>query len=140
MVRAGYGLFYTPENDAREDVLTKNYPFAIQQQLNSDPYIYPFAYQIDSGVTRTTTVPLAPGQSTIDPSTILPPGSSVNQTVYYVDPRTAAPGIRKCTTSRSERQVTYTMSVDAAYVGSIGRALPYAIGNFNIDGGIPTGF
>ena len=31
VIRAGYGLFYTPENDAREDVLTKNYPFGVQQ-------------------------------------------------------------------------------------------------------------
>ena len=40
VLRAGYGLFYTPENDAREDVLTKNYPFGPQQLLYNSPYVY----------------------------------------------------------------------------------------------------
>jgi len=35
VVRAGYGFFYSPENDGREDILTKNFPFAVQQTLNT---------------------------------------------------------------------------------------------------------
>ncbi len=31
VLRSGYGVYYSPENDAREDVLTKNYPFNNQQ-------------------------------------------------------------------------------------------------------------
>ncbi len=130
VIRAGYGLFYTPENDAREDVLTKNYPFAVQQQFNSDPYAYPFAYQIDAGVTRATTIPLAPGQSSVDPTTI-PNGT--NQTVYYVDPNLRT-GYAQMYNVTLQRQVTQSTTVEAAYVGSIGRALPYAIGNINIGG------
>ena len=36
-VRAGWGLFYTPENSARSDVLTKNYPFFVQQTFGNYP-------------------------------------------------------------------------------------------------------
>jgi hypothetical protein len=35
VVRAGYGFFYSPENDGREDILTKNPPFAVQETLNT---------------------------------------------------------------------------------------------------------
>lgn len=35
VIRAGYGFFYSPENDGREDILTKNFPFAVQQTLNT---------------------------------------------------------------------------------------------------------
>src|SRR5437016_9049435 len=35
VLRAGYGFFYSPENDGREDILTKNYPFAIQETFNT---------------------------------------------------------------------------------------------------------
>jgi len=129
VVRAGYGLFYTPENDAREDVLTKNYPFAAQQVFYNSPYAYPFPYQLDAGVPRSTTVPLSAGQSSIDPSTI-PQGS--NQTVYYVDPNLKT-GYSQVYNLTVQQEVSSTMTVEAAYVGSISRALPYAIGNINLN-------
>jgi len=34
VIRGGYGFFYSPENGAREDILTKNFlPFAIPDQV-----------------------------------------------------------------------------------------------------------
>ena len=134
VVRAGYGLFYTPENDAREDVLTKNYPFATQQLFFNSPYAYPFTYQIDSGVPRSTTIPLVSGQSAIDPSTIT---DGAQQIVYYVDPKLKT-GYSQMYNLTLQREVSSTMSIEAGYVGSIGRALPYAIGNIN-PGGLITG-
>ncbi len=130
VIRAGYGLFYTPENDAREDVLTKNYPFAVQQVFYNSPYAYPFTYQIDSGVPRSTTIPLAPGQSSIDPATI--PGGA-NQVVYYVDPNLRT-GYAQMYNLSVEREVTSSLAIQAAYVGAVSRALPYAIGNINVNG------
>jgi hypothetical protein len=134
VIRAGYGLFYTPENDAREDVLTKNYPFAVQQVFYNSPYSYPFTYQIDSGVARETTIPLASGQSTISPATI-PEGS--DQTIYYVDPNMKT-GYAEMYNLTLERELSSTMTVDVAYVGTSGKQLPYAIGNINLDNDITT--
>ncbi len=128
VVRGGYGLFYTPENDGREEVLTKNYPFAVQQVFYNSPYAYPFTYQLDAGIPRSTTIPLAPGQSTIDPSTI--PNGNI-QSVYYVDPNLKT-GYSQVYNLTVQREVTSTMTAEAAYVGSVSKALPYAIGNINL--------
>ncbi len=134
VIRGGYGLFYTPENDGREEVLTKNYPFAVQQIYYNSPYAYPFTYQIDAGIPRSTTIPLAPGQSSIDPSTI--PNGNI-QTSYYVDPNLRT-GYSQVYNLTVQREVTSTMTAEAAYVGSVSRALPYAIGNINLNNAITS--
>ncbi|MGD0268589.1 MAG: carboxypeptidase regulatory-like domain-containing protein [Candidatus Sulfotelmatobacter sp.] len=144
VMRAGYGLFYTPENDAREDVLSKNYPFATQQLLYTSPYFYPLStppgYQIDTGFNRTTTLPLTAGQSTINPADIVDPGTGVpdgnQQTVYYVDPHLKT-GYASMYNLTVQRELSSTMSLEVGYVGSVSRDLPYAIGNIN-PGGIQT--
>lgn len=133
VLRAGYGLFYTPENDAREDVLTKDYPFATQQLLFNNAYAYPFTYQIDTGFSRVTTVPLASGQSTIDPTTI-PDGNK--QTVYYVDPNLKT-GYASMYNMTVQQEISPSLSLEIAYVGAVSRDLPYAIGDIN-PGGIQT--
>src|SRR6267378_58257 len=64
VVRAGYGMYYSPENDGREDILTKNYPFATQQVFTDNPYngpaspTQPFTYIMDIGVPRSTAIPI----------------------------------------------------------------------------------
>ena len=64
VLRAGFGIFYSPENDAREDILTKNYPFFTQQAFyNSDYYI---GYILDSGSPRSTSITIPSGASSID--------------------------------------------------------------------------
>ena len=55
VLRGGWGLFYSPENDAREDLLTKNFPFAIQQQWNNIPYNGPCTVPPQSACTEATT-------------------------------------------------------------------------------------
>jgi hypothetical protein len=138
VLRAGYGLFYTPENDAREDVLTKNYPFATQQLLYDSPYVYPFStppgYQLDTGFTRTTTLPLAAGQSTINPADIVDPTTGLadgnQQTVYYVDPKLKT-GYASMYNMTVQREISSSLSLEVGYVGAVSRDLPYAIGNIN---------
>ena len=76
-VRAGFGMFYTAENDAREDILTKNYPFFTQNEYVNSPYY--FAYNLDKGIARSTSVNLPSGVSSIDLTKV--PGA-VNGTVY----------------------------------------------------------
>jgi hypothetical protein len=140
VLRAGYGLFYTPENDAREDVLSKNYPFATQQLLFNSAYVYPFPYQLDTGFARTTTLPLAPGQATINPANILDPITGVadgnQQTVYYLDPHLKT-GYASMYNATLQQQLSSSVSLELGYVGAVSRDLPYAIGNIN-PGGLQT--
>lgn len=140
VLRAGYGLFYTPENDAREEVLTKNYPFATQQLLYNSAYAYPFLYQLDTGFTRTTTLPLASAQSTIDPASILDPITGMpngnQQTVYYVDPNLKT-GYASMYNMTLQQEISSSLSLEVGYVGTVSRDLPYAIGNIN-PGGMQT--
>ena len=76
VVRGGYGINYSPENDGREDFLTKNLPWANQQSISNNVYAGPpFAYQDDAGVTRSTAINI-PSSGRIDPST-LPSGPLV---------------------------------------------------------------
>jgi len=113
ILRAGWGVFYTPENDAREDVLTKNYPFAVQQTAFNNLYGgMPFAYTLDTGVART------------------PPAANVPQNVFFVDPgmRTAYSQLFNVTL---QRELAAGVTAEGGYVGSLSRKLPYAIGNLN---------
>ncbi len=137
VMRAGYGLFYSPENDGREDVLTKNYPFGVQQLFYNSPYAYPFTYQLDTGIPRITSVPLASGVSSIDPATIVDPTTGFPsgnvQTVYYVDPRLKT-GYANMYNLTVQQEISPSLSLEIAYVGAVSRSLPYAIGNINQDG------
>lgn len=84
VIRAGYGVFFTPENDARSDVLTKNYPFATRSNFFNDPFGgLPFAYNIDQGSPRATTINIPSGASSILATSI--PNAKV-QSIFYVDP------------------------------------------------------
>jgi hypothetical protein len=130
VVRAGWGVFYSPENDAREDVLTKNYPFAIQQTAFNDIYGgLPFAYTLDAGVARVTSVPLAPGVSLLDPAAIRKT-TGLAQDVFMVDPQLRT-GYSQLYNFTVQRELAGSLTLEGGYVGSTSRSLPYAVGNLN---------
>lgn len=134
VLRAGYGVYYSPENDAREDVLTKNYPFSNQQLYFNNIYNYYGAggfpsYTLDTGVPRDTTVHIPSGASSIDPATI---ANSTSQSIYYVDPNLRT-GYSQLYNITLQREVMPNMSLDIAYVGAQARKLPYAVGNINVN-------
>ncbi len=79
VIRTGYGIYYTPENDARSDILSKNYPFFIQQNFSNSPGT-PFSYILDTGIARPTSVPISPGASSIDLTTI--PNASTAERLF----------------------------------------------------------
>jgi hypothetical protein len=133
VLRGGYGVYYSPENDAREDVLTKNYPFNNQQLYFNNIYNYYStgfpSYTLDTGVPRDTTINIPSGASSIDPSTI---ANSASQSVYYVDPNLRT-GYSQLFNITLQREVAPNMSLDIAYVGAQARKLPYAVGNINLN-------
>jgi hypothetical protein len=136
VMRAGYGFYYSPENDAREDILTKNYPFATQQVFTSNPYNGPcsgsnctgvFSYQMDAGVPRSTTIPIPAGASSI-PAASIQNGSL--ESTYYVTP-TLKTGYSQLYNFAMEREIGQNFTLEAAYVGSLSHDLSYKVGDIN---------
>lgn len=125
-VRAGYGIFYTAENDAREDILTKNYPFFTQNQYTNSNW--GFSYLLDSGIARTTTVNLPSGASSIDLTKV--PGAST-QTVYS-EPTSFPDGYSEMYNLTVQRLLPRNISLEAGYVGSQAHSLSYNVGNYNL--------
>jgi hypothetical protein len=153
VLRAGYGFFYSPENDGREDILTKNFPFAIQETFNTGftgtmyngpcyaqasppPCVAPdnvFYYQIDSGFPRSTAIQIPPGASSIPAASIVdstghPTGNL--ETSYYVDPHLKT-GYTQNFNLAVQREIGANFALEAAYVGSLSHDLPYQVGNIN---------
>ena len=137
VVRAGYGFYYSPENDGREDILTKNYPFAYQQTFTSNPYrgpcanlpscYGPFSYYVDQGSPRSTSIPIPSGASSIPASTITN-GSLL--TSNYVDPNLKT-GYSQLYNFTVEQEVGKDFTFELGYVGSLSHDLSYRVGDIN---------
>jgi hypothetical protein len=129
VIRSGWGFYYSPENDGREDFLTKNAPFADQAVYKNNVYGgLPYGYILDTGIARNTTIQLpANGAGFIDPST-LPNGSL--ETTYAVNPRIRT-GNTQLFNFTIQRQLGSSISVETAYVASLSHGLSYQIGDIN---------
>lgn len=137
VVRAGYGFYYSPENDGREDILTKNYPFAYQQTFTSNPYYGPcsgqpscygpFSYYTDQGSPRSTSIPIPSGASSIAASAIT---NGNLLTSNYVIP-TLKTGYSQLYNLSVEHELGKNFTVEAGYVGSISHDLSYRVGDIN---------
>jgi hypothetical protein len=153
VLRAGYGFFYSPENDGREDILTKNFPFAIQETFNTGgtgtmyngpcyaqnpmpPCVAPdntFYYQIDSGFPRSTTIQIPTGASSIPTASISnAEGQPVGQleTTYYVNPHLKT-GYTQNYNFTIEQELGSNFALEVGWVGSVSHDLSYQVGNIN---------
>jgi hypothetical protein len=131
VLRGGFGLFYSPENDAREDILTKNYPFAELSQYQNYYYSGPPTYQDDTGVPRNSTIAIPPGANSI-PAVSIPNGDLL--TSYYVNPKMRT-GYSEQFSLALQRELGSNFTLEAAFVGTKSHHLSYEIGdiNFNLD-------
>jgi hypothetical protein len=129
VIRAGYGFFYSPENDGREDILTKNFPFAVQTQFNNAFYqgAAGFQYILDTGVPRVTSPQIPAGASSIPTSSIKNGGL---ETTFFEDPNMKT-GYSQSYNLTLQRELGSSFTVEAAYVGSVSHDLSYQIGNIN---------
>ncbi len=136
VIRAGGAIFYSPENDGREDILTQNYPFARQAQYTD--WVYdgpcssctsaPWEYELDSGVARSTAINLPPaGGGAIVPSTVV---NGNLETTYAINPRMKSGTVGSFSLTLQE-QITKTTSFELGWVGSFSRHLSYEIGDIN---------
>jgi hypothetical protein len=134
--RAGFALFYSPENDGREDLLTSNVPFADKSKYvntyangpqTSSP-TQPYLYHADQGIVRNTTIAFpANGSGILNPAAI-PNASSL--TVDAINPNIKT-GTTGSYNIAMQHQLTKTIAVDIAGVGSISRHLSYRVGDIN---------
>jgi hypothetical protein len=134
ILRAGGAIFYSPENDGREDYLTKNTPFA--EQASYTDWVYngpaaalpasPWEYQLDAGVPRNTAINI-PSSGVIVPSTLV---NGNLETTYAVNPNIKT-GTTGSFNLSGQRQLTKTIALDMAWVGSISRHLSYEVGDIN---------
>jgi hypothetical protein len=129
VLRGGYGLFYSPENDAREDILTKNYPFSELSQYEDYYYFGPPAYQIDAGVPRNTAIQIPAGASSI-PTSAIPNGNLL--TSYYVNPKMKT-GYAEQFNLALQQELGSNFTLETAFVASRSHALSYQIGDINMD-------
>src|SRR5262249_16356241 len=125
-VRAGWGVFYSPENDARSELLAHNFPYFIEQNLTNVPG-EPYTYVLDTAVSRSTSVPVPSGASVID-LTSIPDGKT--QGVSMVDPRFRV-GYSQMVNFTAQREITPELTLEAGYVGAFAHKLSYQIGNIN---------
>ena len=133
VIRGGFGIFYSPENDAREDILTKNYPFFTQQQFvnyfDSGCYCFVQPYSLDAGVARSTKISIPSGASTIDMTKVA--GGST-QTVFS-EPKNFPTAYSRNYNFTLEKQLGSSTSVEMGYVGASTRNLSDSVGNYNVN-------
>jgi hypothetical protein len=132
VIRAGEAIFYSPENDGREDFMTMNVPFATQAAYSNWIYNGPasatslWQYQLDTGVPRSTAINI-PSSGVIDPANL---ANGNLETTYAINP-----SIKTGTTGSFdlavERQLSRTMALSVSYIGSISRHLSYEVGDIN---------
>ena len=128
LVRGGYGIFFSPENDAKNELLTQNYPFYTQQQFTNSVYSG-LVYSLDAGKPRVTTAPIPAGATSID-LTAVPNGSSYN--VNYIQPNSPT-AYSQSYNLTFQKQLPFGISAEAGYVGAVARKLAYQVGNLNIN-------
>jgi hypothetical protein len=129
VLRGGWGFFFSPESDGRSDVLTKNYPFAVREDIFNSLYGgLPFTYVLDAGVPRQTSADLPPG----DAIPIADVRNARNQAFFFVDPSFRT-GRAQLFNLVLQRELSPSVSVEAGYVGSVGRNMPYGVGNLNVN-------
>ena len=133
VVRGGMGVFYSPENDAREDILTKNYPFFTQQEFvnyfDYGCYCFSLPYDLDAGVARSTTVALPSSGGTINLATV---SGGSTQTVYS-EPTNFPTAHSINYNFTVEKQLGSATSAEVGFVGANTRNLSYAVGNYNVN-------
>ena len=125
-VRAGGGVFYSPENDGRSELLAHNFPNFIEQNFDNFSGA-PFSYVLDSGNPRSTSIPVPAGARAIS-LTAAP--NAKTQSVSMIDPHFRV-GYSEMLNFTVQREITPDLTVEAGYVGAFAHKLSYQIGNMN---------
>jgi len=127
VLRGGFGIFYSPENDSRDIILTENYPFYTEQQFSNSAY--GISYTLDAGMTRSTTNPVAPSVSSLNLTTV----PNANLQVVNSEPTNFPTASSKNYNVTIQQQLGNATSFEVGYVGANTRNLSYKVGNYNVN-------
>jgi hypothetical protein len=116
----------TPENGARSDVLTKNYPYFVEQTFSNWPG-NPTPYVLDAGAPRPTRVELPATGGAIVATAI--PGAA-NQSYYAISPDFRT-GYAHVASVSLQHELRSGFTLETGYTRALSDDLPYAIGNLN---------
>lgn len=129
VIRAGFGIFYSHENDGKNVILTQNYPFYTEQKYTNSIYDYYYNYTLDAGAARATTITVPSTTASLNLTTV--PGASVQN--VNSEPVNFPTGYSRNYNVTVQQQVGRTMSVELGYVGALSRDLSQKVGDYNVN-------
>jgi len=127
VLRGGFGIFYSPENDSRDILLTENYPFYTEQYFSNSAYY--LSYFLDTGVARSTTDPVPSSVASLDLTTV--PGAALQ--VVNSEPKHFPTANSKNYNVTIQQQLGSSTSFELGYVGANTRDLSQKVGNYNVN-------
>jgi len=127
VIRGGYGIFYTHENDGRNVILTQNYPFYTEQRIDSSPY--GITYNLSTGAARPTANPVPSTTASLNLTTV----AGANTQVVQSEPRNLPTAYTNSYNVTLERQLGASTSLEIGYVGATSRDLSQKVGNYNVN-------
>jgi hypothetical protein len=127
VLRGGFGIFYSHENDSRDIILTENYPFYTEQSYSNNPYS--LTYQLSTGEPRQTTDPVPSSVASLDLTAV--PGASLQ--VVNSEPKNFPTAYSKNYNLTLQQQLDRTTSFELGFVGANSRDLTDKVGNYNIN-------
>ena len=134
VLRGGFGLFYSPEDDSKNVILTQNYPFYTEQEYNNSVYNYYYGYTLSQGVARPTSIPIASGVSSIH----LPSVAGASTQIVNSVPQNFPTGFTKSYNVALQQQLSPSATLDISFVGANGRNLSDKVGDYNINQRLST--
>lgn len=129
VLRAGFGMFYSHENDSRDILLTENYPFYSEQQFSNNIYNYYFGYTLDAGVARPTKNPVASTVASLDLTTV--PGAATQ--VVNSQPVNFPTAVSKNYNLTLQQELGNATSFTIGFVGANTRDLTLKVGDYNVN-------
>ena len=129
VIRAGFGTFYSHENDGRNIILTQNYPFYNEQEYTNSVYNYYYGYTLDAGAPRQTTNPVPSTVSSINLTTV--PSAALQ--IVNSEPVNLPTADSRNYNLTVQQQIGRTTSLEIGYVGANTVNLSQKVGNYNVN-------
>jgi hypothetical protein len=127
IIRGGFGIFYSHENDGRNIILTQNYPFYTQQQFVNSAY--GLSYFLDAGEPRQTTDPVPSSVASVNLTTV--PGANLQ--VVNSEPTSFPTAASRNYNITLQQELGSSTTFEIGYVGANTRNLTQKVGNYNVN-------
>jgi hypothetical protein len=129
VLRGGFGIFFSHENDGRNVILTQNYPFYTEQEYTNSVYNYYYGYTLDAGEPRPTTNPVPPSVASVH----LPSVAGANLQVVNSEPGNFPAAYSRNYNLTLQQELDSHTSFELGFVGANSRDLSQKVGNYNVN-------